>query len=62
MEGTKKHDVLKDNDAVECLLFKLILSQTLVGEECKIKKGRLSQEFWDSHKISQNRDGKHNKR
>ena len=45
MADTKKDAASEDNDAVECLLFKLILLQTLVGEECEIKKGRLSQEF-----------------
>ena len=56
MANAKEDDASEDNDAVERLLFKIILSQTLVGEECDAEKVRLSQEFWDSHKLFQNRD------
>ena len=48
MEDKNDHSTSDDNDAVERILLNLILSQTLVGEEHEIEKGRLSQEFCDS--------------
>ena len=57
MIDAKEHVASEENNAIESLLFKIILLQTLVGEERDIEKGRLSQEFWDSHKLFQNRDG-----
>ena len=50
----------EDCDAVEQLLFKLILDPSLVDEEKDQEKGRLSQEFWDAHKDFWNRDGDYN--
>ena len=38
-----------ETDAVKRLLFKIVLSPTLVGEAREKEKGRLSQEFWDAH-------------
>ena len=60
-EDAKEHATSEDNEAVEILLFNLILLQTLVGEDRNIKKGRLSHECWNPHKLFQNRDGEHNK-
>ena len=34
-----------ETDAVKRLLFKIVLSPTLVGEAREMEKGRLSQEF-----------------
>ena len=42
MADAKEHAVSEGNDAIESLMLKLILSQTLVGKERDIKKGRLS--------------------
>ena len=50
-----------ETDAVKRLLFKIVLSPTLVGEAREMEKGRLSQEFWDAHTQFQNRDGNYNK-
>ena len=59
MADTKENATLDYTHAVESLLFKLTLSQTLVGEEREIEKGRLSQEFGMSSNFS-NRDSEHN--
>ena len=61
MEDAKKHATSKETDTIQRILFKLILSPTLVSEEGEMEKGRFSQEFWDAHELFQNRDGDHNK-
>ena len=60
MAHAKKHKTSEDCCVVECLLFKLILSPTLVGEEREIEKGRSNQEFWDARKLFEKRDGEFN--
>ena len=58
---SKEHTTSEDAGAVECILFKLGISPTLVGKEREIEKGRLRQEFWDVHKLFQIRGNDHNK-
>ena len=56
----KDHAILEETDAVESLLLKLVLSPTLVGEERKIEKGSLIQDFWDAKKLFYSRYVEHN--
>ena len=55
----KEDETLEDSDSIECLLFKLILSLTLVREEGNMEKRRLGQDFWHAHTLFQSRDGEH---
>ena len=61
VKDAKANHTEEDMAAVERLLFKLVLDQTLVDDEKEIEKGRLSEEFWDAHKQFWNRDGDYNK-
>ena len=61
MADAKANTTSAETDAVKRLLFKIVLSPTLVGEAREMEKARLSQEFWDAHMQFQNRDGNYNK-